>query len=102
MDDRLRRSRRQERRIAEENGGQVTPGSGNGWRVKNDVRTPTESWECKTTNKAQFTLKLAELRKAWIGAVLDHRRMVFAIEFGEGGEEYVVLKSTDYIELRDR
>jgi hypothetical protein len=100
MDDRLRRSRRQERRVAAENGGRVTPQSGAGWYAKNDVRTPTESWECKTTRARQFILKLDELRRAWSQAVVDNRTMVWEIEFGD--ERYVVLQKDDYIELRDR
>lgn len=101
MRDNLRRSRRQEQRIADENGGQRTPQSGAGWRVKNDVRTGTESWELKTTTYAQFTLKEEDIFAAWTHAVQDRRRMVFGIEFGSG-RRVVVLDHDDYIELRDR
>lgn len=99
MDDRLRRSRRQERRIAAENGGTVNSQSGAGWLRKNDVRTPTESWEAKTTRGKQFILKLEDLRRAWQQAVVDGRRMVWEIEFGD--ERYVILAKDDYTELRD-
>jgi hypothetical protein len=74
--------------------------SGAGWTWKNDVRTPTESWELKTTTRMQFALKAAELAKAWAHAVIDCRRMVFGIEFGNG-KRYVVLEHDDYTGLRD-
>ena len=100
----LRRARRQERRIADENGGRVTPQSGAGWSVKNDVRTPTESWEAKTTTAAQFPLKAADLNTAWEHATVDRRRMVFEVEFAgfAGLQRWVVLARDDYVELRDR
>jgi hypothetical protein len=94
-----KRSQRQESRIAEESGGQPTLMSGASWFQKNDVRTPTESWEAKTTRGRQFILKLEELRRAWTQSVVDNRRMVWEIEFGD--ERYVVLNKDDYIELRD-
>lgn len=96
----LRRSQKQERRIAAENGGTVNPQSGAGWIRKNDVRTASESWEAKTTTKQQFTLKVNDLITAWLLATVDRRRMVFEIEFP--GSRWVVLQADDYRELRDR
>lgn len=77
----------------------MTPQSGAGWVKKNDVRTPTESVECKTTKAASYSLKYADLQKAEKTALLDSRRMVFGIQF-EGRGSYVVLSMDDYLELR--
>lgn len=104
MDERLRRSRKQEKRVARSLGGTVNPGSGNGAR-KNDVWTDTESVELKSTRAKSYSLKLDELGAAWIHAVSDNRRMAFGIEFvirerGIIPTRYVVLTEDDYLELR--
>lgn len=91
---------KQERSTARRYGGRVTPGSGNQWHTKNDVRTGTESLECKTTKSAQFTLRRADLFTASRNALLDSRRMVFQIQFEKYRERYVVLTEDDYLELR--
>ena len=90
-----------ERNTAARYNGRTTPQSGAGWVAKNDVRTFTESIECKTTKAASFSLKVSELKKADKTALLDGRRMVFEIQF-EGRGKYVVLNEEDYLELRDK
>jgi hypothetical protein len=89
-------SRRQESGLAKRYGGTVTPGSGNGWVKKNDVRTDTVSFEAKYTEKKQFTLKQADLHTAEKHALLDGRDAVFIISFA--GEEWAVLREEDYRE----
>lgn len=91
-----------ERRTAKVYGGSVNSGSGNGWIRKNDIRTETESIECKTTSASQFTLKYLELWKAWKAALIDGRRMIFLIQFEKHHARYVVMNEMDYLELRDR
>ena len=98
----VKRSQRQERRVADRTGGRVTPGSGNGTRKNNDVCSATESWECTTTAAVSFPLKLANLRTAATHAVMDGRWVVFGSEFSSTGDEYVILEQSDYMEMRDR
>jgi hypothetical protein len=92
-------SQRQERTTAKRYHGVTNSGSGNGWVRKNDVRTDTESFECKTTTKGSFTLKLSDLTKAEQHALLDGRRMVFEIEFSSNDRRYVILSEEDYYEM---
>ncbi len=99
MDERIKRSRKQERGVAKATGGSVNSGSGNGWMRKNDVRTEHESFELKTTKSRQFTVRLNELQQANRYAILDDRMMVFGIEFGTG-DQYFVLSYDDYMMLR--
>lgn len=87
-------SRRQETRVAKRFGGQVTPGSGNQWARKNDVRTPTTSFEMKYTGKSQYTLKASELEAGEKHALLDGRDFVFGIEMS--GRNWIVLSEDDY------
>lgn len=87
-------SRRQESGLAKRYGGTVTPGSGNGWVKKNDVRTRDVSFEAKYTEKKQFTLKQADLHTAERNALIDGRDSVFVVSFG--GEEWAVIREADY------
>lgn len=94
VDKRLRDSRKQEARLASHFGGRRTPGSGNQWDRKNDVRTETRSFELKTTSKKQYTLKAEELETGERNALLDGRDFVFGIEMN--GRTWYVLSEEDF------
>ena len=96
-----KRSRIQERKAARNYEGQRTPGSGNGWIQKADVRTDEELFELKTTSKSQFALRSSDLYKLWNAALLDSRTPVFEIEFANDGITCVVLDKNDYLAMRE-
>lgn len=98
----IKRSRLQERRGASLYGGTVNAGSGNQWMRKNDIRTPTESIEMKTTTKHSFSLKAVDLQKTFEQALLDNRIGVFEVEFADDGLTVVILDKSDYLELREK
>ena len=81
MDDRIWRSRKQEKDGARRFGGTRNAGSGNQPLWKNDVRTGTESIEFKNTDQAGYRLTRVELENAWRYALMDGRRVLFGIEF---------------------
>ena len=93
-----KRSKRQEQRVADRFGGRTTPGSGNGWAQKNDVRTSEISFEMKYTDKKQFTLKADELERGEKHAILDGRDFVFGIEMN--GRTWCVISGDEYASLR--
>lgn len=101
----LRRSQRQEKTTARKFGGSVNPGSGNQWMRKNDVRTATESIECKVTEKASYSLKFLELRAAEFNAAVDNRDMRFKITFLDTDTSksysYVLMSEDDYLSMRE-
>lgn len=105
---RIKRSRQQEGRIAKDMGGRVTPGSGNGWATKNDVKTDTLSVEIKYTDAKSYSLKHADLQKAERQALLDGgREFAFIVGFGEKSgqrqvinDEYVVISRGYFESLR--
>jgi hypothetical protein len=104
VDEKLRRSRKQERGVAERFGGRVNSQSGAGWVRKNDVTTPTSSIECKYTDKASYSLKVKDLIKAWVHAVGAGKRVVFCVEYTDPKAGYlgmcprwVVLQEDDYL-----
>jgi hypothetical protein len=96
----LKNSRKQERRGADRMGGRVTPGSGNGWVTKNDVKTDDLSVEYKHTDAKSYFLKHADLKKAERNALLDSGRE-FAFIVGFSGEEYVVISRGYFESLRN-
>lgn len=100
VDERIKRSRKQEARGAKRYGGSVNSGSGNGWVRKNDVRTEDLSIEYKSTLSKQFTLRLNELAQARRYALLEDRMMVFGIEIK--GENFVVLDDNDFHEMLEQ
>lgn len=99
MDRRIKASRDQEKRLAREMGGRVTPGSGNGWITKNDVKTEKWSLECKTTTKLSYSLKDSELRLAERQALLEDREMAFVIDMQ--GRTWVVLSFETFASLAE-
>jgi hypothetical protein len=90
----LKRSQRQEKGLAKKYDGKVSPGSGNGWIHKNDVRNDEFSFEAKTTEKRQYPLKVDELVLAERNALLSGREMVFVIEMG--GRNWMVLSQETF------
>lgn len=97
MDRRIRDSRRQEKRVARDLGGRVTPGSGNQWFVKNDVIAPGWSVECKTTQAKSYPLRLDVLRTAEKNAMLENRAMALVVEIQ--GHHYAVLPYRTFLNL---
>lgn len=108
MDEKIRRSRKQERDGAKRYGGTVNSQSGAGDIRKNDVRTPDESIEFKSTLAASYSLKRDDLATAWKYAIMDSRRMIFGIEFAERSNvigaprRYIVMPEDDYLAMRER
>lgn len=99
MNEHLKRSRVQEKRLAKETGGYVNPRSGAGDWHKNDVRTDSLSIEAKTTSKAQYALKSAELVQAERHALLAGRDMAFIIDMC--GRSWTVVPTEEYLDLRE-
>lgn len=101
-----KRSKLQEIKAASQYDGRLTPGSGNGWVKKADVRTDTELIELKTTTKATYPLSARELQKHWDHALIDGRIPVFEIQFtdpsGHVDLTCVVLDKNDYLIVRER
>lgn len=100
MDDKLRRSRAQEKRGAARNGGRVQPGSGNGVFRKGDVRNEDTLFEYKRTDKAQMTLKAEWLEDIRKHALIDGRIPALGIQLG--GRDWVLLPEDDYRDLTNR
>jgi hypothetical protein len=97
----IKDSQRQERRLANQLGGSVNSGSGNGWVRKGDVRTEDELFELKITSAKSYSLKDSELDKNAEQALIDGRIPVFMVEFKTTGNTWVILSKDDYLTLRE-
>jgi hypothetical protein len=102
MSEQLKRSQKQERRIAKLTGGSTNAGSGNGWKRKNDVRSESSDdllilWEMKRTDKKQITIKLSDLDSCRKAAWQEGRVPVFHIELGY--RRYILLEESDFLEM---
>lgn len=95
----MRASQSQEKRLARDFGGRVTPRSGAGWKVKGDVRTDDELLEAKWTGAKQVTIKAEVLEKISNEALAELRRPVTV--FTVGGQDYAIMPLFYYMEMRD-
>ncbi len=90
----------QEKKVAEEVGGQVVPASGATLHSKGDVTSPTEKIECKYTLSSYYHLKFADLIKLKIQAAKDSAKVpVFILEFqGQNKGAYVMTFVSEFPE----
>ena len=96
--DILKKSRKQEKRSANNYRGSRNAGSGNGWMRKNDVRSTEFLIENKlTTAIKSITLKEVDLRELRERAILEDR--VPVLQFDLSGRSYVVIVEDDFLEL---
>lgn len=95
-------SRRQENRWAKTLVGKVSPGSGNGWLHKSDVRSKDVLVEAKITSAKSYSLKDAELQVNIHHALMDGLSPIFVVEFKPSGNSYVILTEDDYLGLRQK
>lgn len=100
VDQRLQRSRAQERRGAALHGGRQNAGSGNTpWR-KNDVRVDRDYLiEYKRTDKKSITIKLEDLETLRTNALLEGRQPLLGIEIG--GRDWGMVEADELQRLRD-
>lgn len=103
MDRPQRIARKAERTTAERHGGRVTPASGSGSTVKNDVRNDDWSFEVKSTSNLSYSLKADSLIVAENNALSDGRRMAFIVEFARTfpipTKRYVIISEDDFREI---
>ena len=90
-----------ERRVVKRRGGRLTPGSGSGWRLPNDVREDKVIWEMKQTANRQITVKLDDWDKVRSTALLSGRMPAMHLSLGTGSKvrRLVVISEDDFDEL---
>lgn len=102
--DRQRLASKHEAEVAQAFCGQATPMSGAGWVSKHDVHTDTELIECKATEAASYSLKLALLEELEKQGFLAGKRPVLSVKMapvGRRARRFVVLPEDDYLTMRN-
>ena len=91
------RSDKQEKRLAKQFGGRTTSNSGARFG-ENDVKTHEFDIEAKTTKSKQFIVKLEDLKKMQRKTRVD-KKPLFAINFEETGDEFILISLSDFLEI---
>lgn len=92
-----RRSRLQENKAAKSYGGMRTPGSGNQWFAKADIKTPDWLIECKSTTRASYGLKAETFLTLKRQSLIENKLPLLEIELP--GITCVVLDKEDFLIL---
>lgn len=92
-----KRSEKQEKRLAKTFGGRKTSNSGARFG-ENDVVTPEFEIEAKTTRSKQYILKTKEIKDMQRKSNFE-KIALFIVEFENEGEEVVILRTADFLNL---
>lgn len=84
-----------ERAVAKRRGGVRNPGSGSGWRRRNDVREAHVLWEMKTTGAKSLTVKDIDLEILRRHAITDGKMPAFCFQVGDG-RRWVAITEEDF------
>lgn len=96
---RIRRSVRQEKRIARDVGGRRVAGSGSMPGFKGDVKDPKWLTEAKTTSARSYSLKLSTFRKIELEAIRASKEAALVVEIA--GRQLVVLDYNTWLAIKD-
>jgi hypothetical protein len=83
---------KQEKSLARQLGGRLTPASGAGFR-KGDISLPEQLIESKATEKDRYTLRRSELEKIEVEAIKEGKTPVFIVEIQT--RRYYVFRECD-------
>lgn len=76
-----------------------TPNSGSGWIVKEDGQSENVICQLKSTDASSMKLVLNDLQKLEYNAIVAHKLPVFAIQFIQNDDIYLLVKPTDLVDL---
>lgn len=72
-----------------------TPNSGSGWVVKEDGQSESIICQLKSTDRESIGIKKLDLDKLVRNAVVAHKTPVFAIQFIQSGDIYLMMRPED-------
>lgn len=91
--------RKNENEVMESLGLCPTVNSGAGWIQKEDGENETFLCQLKSTDKQSISIKNMDLRQLELNAVISHKIPVFAIQFFESGDIWLMLRPCDLEEF---
>ena len=78
-----------------------TPNSGSGWIVKEDGQNENVICQLKSTDKSSIKINKLDLDKLEYNSIITHKIPVFAIQFIESNEVYLLIKPENITELSE-
>lgn len=96
-----RKGRENEKKKVRLYGGRRTPGSGNKWGFKGDIKGDVFLFEDKHTDRKSFSITEKLWNKAKKEALLESRRPAFRVTFASG-TSFIVLDEPDFYEIMDK
>lgn len=76
-----------------------TPNSGSGWIVKEDGQSEDVICQLKSTDASSMKIQLQDIQKLEYNAIVAHKLPVFAIQFIQNDDIYLLVKPTDLVDL---
>ena len=90
-----------EKMTAKKYGGRRTPGSGNKWGFRGDIKEEVFLFQDKQTDKKSFPIKEADWIKTKREALLEGRRPAFKVTFNSG-TSFIILDEPDFYEMMNK
>ena len=78
-----------------------TPNSGSFWIVKEDGQNENVICQLKSTDKSSIKINKLDLDKLEYNSIVTHKIPVFAIQFIESNEVYLLIKPENITELSE-
>lgn len=78
-----------------------TPNSGSGWKVKEDGQNEFLICQHKCTDKSSISIKQKDIRMLEKNAAVEKKKAIFAIQFNNTGEMWIMAKPEDFIYVAD-
>lgn len=93
--------RKNEKEVVESLGLKATPNSGSGWLIKEDGQNDYLICQLKSTDAQSIKINQKDIRILEHNASVEHKLPVFAIQFLNTGEVWLMAKPEDFIEVSE-
>ena len=93
--------RKNEKEVMESLGMQGTPNSGAGWIVKEDGQSEYLICQLKSTDAQSISIKQKDIRLLEDNAAVAHKIPIFAIQFLNTGEVWLMAKPGDFTDVAE-
>lgn len=90
---------RNEREVMELLGLRQVPGSGNGWVAKEDGESEHVLCQLKSTDASSIRVQKQDIDKLEYHAIVSKKLPVFAIQFVQSGQVYLLVKPLDLVDV---
>lgn len=93
--------RKNEKEVVESLGLKATPNSGSGWIIKEDGQNDYLICQLKSTDAQSIKINQKDIRILEHNASVEHKLPVFAIQFLNTGEVWLMAKPEDFTEVSE-